>query len=168
MVWRNFYVRGWKKPHWKSITRKRMVAWSIHFRGGWLLEIKSKKRKSVLTLLVEMEKVRVFSLEVTLERVCWPCKWKCKKGWVLADESIYRQSLPCRPQKRRTKIEVVDVVMSTNHEVFLANVPETYLFTDVRHLCFGNKWHNGHFKIYECKSYNLSVFINGKLRFISV
>ena len=29
-----------------------------------------KKRKSVLTLLVEMEKVRVFSLEVTLERVC--------------------------------------------------------------------------------------------------
>ena len=27
-----------------------------------------------------------------------------------------------------------------------------WLFTDVRHLCFGNKWHNGHFRIYECKS----------------
>ena len=29
-----------------------------------------KKWKSVLTLLVEMERVRVLSLEVTMERVC--------------------------------------------------------------------------------------------------
>ena len=33
-----------------------------------------KRRKSVLTLLIEFERVRVFFLEVTLERVCWPCK----------------------------------------------------------------------------------------------
>ena len=25
------------------------------------------------------ERVIVFSLEVTLKRVCWPCKWKCEK-----------------------------------------------------------------------------------------
>ena len=94
------------------------------FCGGCLLEVKCKKRKSMLTLLVEIERVRVrvFSLEVTLERVCWPCKWKCGRGRVLEDESIYRQSLSCsRLQKRGTKIEVADVVVSTNHVVFLAN-----------------------------------------------
>ena len=56
-----------------------------------------KKRKSVLTLLVEIKRVSVFSLEVTQERVCWLCKWKCervvltlqvklwKREWVLED-----------------------------------------------------------------------------------
>ena len=38
-----------------------------------------KRRKSVLTLLVEIERVRAFCLEVILERVCWPCKWKYER-----------------------------------------------------------------------------------------
>ena len=39
------------------ITRKRMVACSIHFRGGLLWKSNVKRRKSVLTLLVEIERV---------------------------------------------------------------------------------------------------------------
>ena len=55
-----------------------------------------KKGKSVLILLVEMERVRVFSLEVTMER-----------EWVLEGESIYKQSLSCsRLQKRGTKLKL--------------------------------------------------------------
>ena len=39
-----------------------MVEESLHVRGGWLLEVKCKKeRKSVLTLLVEMNRLSVFS-----------------------------------------------------------------------------------------------------------
>ena len=34
----------------------------------------------MLTPLVEIERVRVFSLEVTLERVCWPCKKRVSVG----------------------------------------------------------------------------------------
>ena len=41
---------------------------------------------------------------------------------MLEDESIYRQYLFwSRLQKHRTKTEIVDVVVSTNHVVFLAN-----------------------------------------------
>ena len=79
VVWRNFCFRGSKNSHWQSITRKRMFACSIHFHGGWLWKMNVKRRKSVLTLLVEIERVRVFSLEVTVERVCWSCRWKCEK-----------------------------------------------------------------------------------------
>ena len=128
-VWRNFCgcVRGWKKTYRK---RKRMVA--IDSRKSNV-----KKRKRVLTLLVEMERVRVFSLEATMER-----------EWVLEYESIYRQSLSCcRLQKHGTKIEVADVVVSTNHVVFLANrFPRLISLLTSRHLCFGNKWQYGQFK----------------------
>ena len=78
VVW-NFCFRGRKKSHQQSITRKRMVACSIHFHGVWLWKSNVKRRKSMLTLLVEIERVRVFSLEVTQERVCWPRKRKCEK-----------------------------------------------------------------------------------------
>ena len=54
-----------------------MFTCSIH--GGWLWKSNVKRMKNVLTLLVEIERVRVFSLEVTLERVCWPYKRKCEK-----------------------------------------------------------------------------------------
>ena len=53
----------------KYIIRKRMVACSINFHGGWLWKSNIKRRKNMLTLLVEIERVRVFSLEFTLERV---------------------------------------------------------------------------------------------------
>ena len=100
-----------KKSHRKSITRKRMVAESIHFRDGWLLEVKRKKEEESVDSVSRNGRVRVFSLEVTM-----------KREWVLEDESIYTQSLSCsRLQKTRDKIEVVDVVVSTNHVVFLAN-----------------------------------------------
>ena len=42
-------------------TRKRIFARSIHFHGGWL------RRSSVLTVLVETERVSVCYQEVTLE-----------------------------------------------------------------------------------------------------
>ena len=85
---------------WKSLTKK------VYRGREWLQRVyifvvvdcwKSnvKKRNGVLTLLVEMERVRVLSLEVTKERMCWPCKWKGEREWVLEDETIYRQSLSC-------------------------------------------------------------------------
>ena len=43
-----------------------MVAWSLRFHGSGLLEVKCKKRKSVLTKLVEIDRVRVF----------WKSYWK--------------------------------------------------------------------------------------------
>ena len=60
------------KSHRQSITRKIMVACSIYFHGGWLWKSNVERRKSVLTLLVEIERVRVrvFTLEVTMERIC--------------------------------------------------------------------------------------------------
>ena len=81
-----------KKSHRKGVTSKRMVAWDIHFGGG-------------IRLLVET-RVIVFSLEVTLERVCWPYKWKCEKERESEDERIYRKFLSWnRLQKRRTKLQ---------------------------------------------------------------
>ena len=38
-----------------------MSACSIHFHGGWLWKSNVKRRKSVLTLLVEIERVSVLS-----------------------------------------------------------------------------------------------------------
>ena len=66
-----------------------MFACSIHFHGGWLWKSTVKRRKSVLILLIEIERVRGFSQEVTLERVCRSCMWKCenvKRARVLENE----------------------------------------------------------------------------------
>ena len=106
VVWRNFCFRGWKKSHQQNTTRKRMFACSIHFHAGWMWKSNVKRKKSVLTLLVEIERVRVFSLEVTLERVCWPCNWKCEKRKSVRRRSIYRKYVSwSRLQKRGTKLK---------------------------------------------------------------
>ena len=50
------------------------------------------------------------------------------------------------------KIKVADVVVSTNHVIFLTN-----RFPRLMSLpTFGNKWYHGYFKIKECKSYSSS------------
>ena len=83
-----------------------MFACCIHFHGGWLWKSNVKRRKSVLTLLVEIERVRGFSQEVTLERVRWPCKWKCEKRKSVGRRSIYRKYVSwSRLQKRGTKLK---------------------------------------------------------------
>ena len=101
------FFRGWRTSHRQSITRKRMFACSIHFHGGWLRKSNVKSRKTVLTLLIEFERVKVYFLEVTLERVCWASKWKCEKiERVLKDERIYKKFLSWnRLQKRGTKLK---------------------------------------------------------------
>ena len=77
VVWRNFCVRGWKKSHRQSITREWLQKVSIFVAVD--CGKSNVKRGRVCWLLVEIERVRVFSLEVTLERMCWPCKWKCER-----------------------------------------------------------------------------------------
>ena len=80
-----------------------MFACSIHFHAGSLWKSNVKRRKSVLILLVKIEWVRGFTLEVTLERVCWPGKRKRER--VLEDERIYRKLLSWSwLQKRGTKL----------------------------------------------------------------
>ena len=76
-----------------------------------------------------------------------------KEDEFLEDESIYRQSLSCaRLQVRGTKINVADVVVSTNHLTFLTNRFGRLISLPTSAI-FGNKSYHGHFKIQECKSY---------------
>ena len=59
-----------------------------------------------LTAVSWNEKVIVFSLEVTLERVCWPSKWNMKKRKSVKRRSIYRKYVSwSRLQKRGTKFK---------------------------------------------------------------
>ena len=59
-----------------------------------------------LTAVSWNERVIVFSLEVKLERVCWPCKWNCEKRKSFGRRSIYRKYVSwSRLQKRGTKLK---------------------------------------------------------------
>ena len=61
----------------------------------------NKEDECVDSVSRNWERERVFSLEVTLERVCWLCKWKCKKR-----KSVYRKYVSwSRLQKRGTKLK---------------------------------------------------------------
>ena len=51
-----------KKSQRQSVTRKRMFACSIHSHRGWLWKSNVKRRKSVLTLLIEIERVKGLGL----------------------------------------------------------------------------------------------------------
>ena len=59
-----------------------------------------------LTAVSWNERVIVFSLEVTLERVCWPGKWNCEKRKSVRRWSIYRNYVSwSRLQKRGMKLK---------------------------------------------------------------
>ena len=134
VVRRNFSCFwSWKKSHRNGVRIKRMVGWHMHFCGGWWL-------------LVEMREWYVFSLEVTLERVCWPCKWNVKKRKSAWRRSIYRKYLSRSSSKNAGWNSNVDVVLQHWPRGYPGQwFSETEYLTCVRHLCFGNKGHNAHF-----------------------
>ena len=81
-----------KRSHRKGVIIKRMIAWHTF---SWRLNAVSGN-----------ERVIVFSLEVTLERVCWSCKWNVKKRKSVGRQSIYRKYvLWSRLQKRGMKLQ---------------------------------------------------------------
>ena len=96
-----------KKSHRKDVRIKRMVG-DIYILW-WL------------TAVSWNERVIVFSLEVTLERVCWPCKWNVKKGKSVGRQSIYRKYVSwSRVRKHRMKLKC-GRSFSTDHVFLLAN-----------------------------------------------
>ena len=104
----NCCFRGWKKSHRQGILRKGMFAWPIHFvafDGRWWIWERdsipsgSHTGESVLALQVKMwKRERVFENEVFIENTCHE----------IGSKNAGRNSN-------------MDVVLSTDHVVLLAN-----------------------------------------------
>ena len=89
---------------------------------------------------------------------------RCKGEWVIVShEYIWLIFVMWSAPNARDKIKVPDVVGSINQVIFLINIFSKLIsFTDIHHLCFGNKWisilfsriflYQGHYK-------NIGVYI---------
>ena len=134
VVRRNYCFRGWKKSHWQGILKKGMLAWRIHFvafDGCWWIWQSdsilsgSHTGESVLALHVKIwERERVFEDEVFIENTCHE----------VGSKNAGRNSNE-------------DVVLSTDHVVFLASgFPRLNIYLRPPYL-FREQWHNAHFKL---------------------
>ena len=74
-----------------------------------------------LTVVGEYKRVIVFSLEVTLERVCWPYKWKCEQEKVLEDEVFIENTCLEVGFKNAGRNSNEDVVLNIDHVVLLVS-----------------------------------------------